>query len=74
MARIKAIEVPIHIGIVVRPGDTLVVCAQAGLTNEQAEVIRSALLDEIPGLANVVVAGGITSVAAYRPSAEGTQP
>lgn len=56
---------------VVRPGDTLVVALeQKWLTKEQADQYKATLRARLPGLADVVVLGGVTALATYRPDDE----
>jgi hypothetical protein len=55
-------------GLIVRPGDVLLVMAPGEQTKETVTAIRAGLMELLPGLAGVVVLGGITGVAAYRPN------
>jgi hypothetical protein len=59
-------------GFVVRPGDTLVLATSAPLSAELAGMIRERILEQLPGLADVVVLDRLTVQAVYR--AEEAQP
>lgn len=43
---------------VIRPGDTLLLSTDKMLTNEQADMIRKAVTDEMPDV-NVVIVSGL---------------
>ena len=45
---------------VIHPGDTLIVSAPDGLTNEQAEYIKTRVEDELPGIKVVVIGAKVT--------------
>lgn len=51
--------------MIVQPGDTLLVCCAERLTNDQAAHLRTAILERLPDLADVVLLPAI-QVAAYR--------
>lgn len=53
--------------IILQPGDTLIVCCGVPINFEQADAVRTALTDRLPGLADVVVLSAVACVAAYRP-------
>lgn len=55
--------------LVVRPGDTLLVCIGERCTLEQASQIKAALHARLPSIADVVVLSA-TQIAIYRPDAE----
>jgi hypothetical protein len=60
-------EVDVMPGMVIRPGDVLVVGCDSRLDEGTAERLRSGLLERLPGLADVVVLTPPLSVAAvYR--------
>ncbi|GGM14188.1 hypothetical protein [Micromonospora yangpuensis] len=53
-------------GLVVRRGDTLVVAMSAVLANRDAESLAGQLEEALPGV-DIVVVGGASALAAYRP-------
>lgn len=53
-------------GLVVRPGDTLIVRIGTNVTRDTAEQLRAAVLQRLPGLADVVLIGA-DGLAVYRP-------
>lgn len=55
--------------MIIQAGDTLIVTTAGNLSPEQAEKVKEAFIAEFPGLEAVVVATGITAIAAYRPNA-----
>jgi hypothetical protein len=54
-------------GLVVRPGDVLILTTAAPVTTEQFESIRQQALQRLPGLGDVVIISNVTAVAAFRP-------
>lgn len=40
---------------VARPGDTLVVCCPGPITAQQAAMVRTQLMDQLPGVVDVVI-------------------
>ena len=60
-------EVDVMPGMVIRPGDVLVVACDAPLEERRAELLQAALMERMPGLADVIVLSGPLSIAAvYR--------
>lgn len=60
-------------GVIVRPGDTLIIeCGP--ITIEQAARIKAACLEQLPGLADVVVFGGGHIGGVYRDELAGGAP
>lgn len=51
----------------VRPGDTMVISVDQELTMAEAEEYRSKVLEQIPGLADVVILAAAHVTAVYRP-------
>lgn len=57
---------------VVRPGDVLIVgLSREILTAEQARHYHETIKGRLPGVADVIVIGGVTALAAYRPDDAG---
>nr|MDT0658035.1 hypothetical protein [Micromonospora sp. DSM 115978] len=57
---------------VVRPGDVLIVgLSRDGLTQEQARYYHETIKNRLPGIGDVIVVGGVTALAAYRPDGAG---
>jgi hypothetical protein len=56
--------------VIVRAGDVLLVSVGMHVTIEQASMIRSELMDQLPDLADVIVLPAL-DVAAYRPDDAG---
>lgn len=50
-------------GVVIRPGDRLLLSIPAALTDEQAADVKARVIDRLPDLADVIVLGGGVSVA-----------
>jgi hypothetical protein len=60
-------EVDVMPGMVIRPGDVLVVSCTEPLEQDRVQRLRTALLERMPGLADVIVLVAPLSVAAvYR--------
>ena len=55
-------------GLVVRPGDTLVVAMSAVLPTSEAKTLADLMEDALPGV-EIVLVGGASALAAYRPHA-----
>lgn len=53
-------------GFVVRPGDTLIIGSTSPMTQPQADLIRRAILERLPNLADVVVLSQVTIQGVYR--------
>ncbi|HEY9353376.1 MAG TPA: hypothetical protein VIP28_09010 [Nocardioides sp.] len=53
-------------GLIVRPGDTLIIVWKAPLSEERAEILKARVRDRIPGLHDVVVVNA-DGLAVYRP-------
>ena len=59
---------PSQLGLIVRPGDTLIVAIDGDLLSEaDAAEIKARIRERIPGLADVVIVASATALAAYRP-------
>jgi len=55
-------------GLVIRPGDTLIVATgQSPMSREVVERFRAYAKENLPGIADCVVIGGVVALAAYRP-------
>ena len=55
-------------GLIVRPGDTLILTFQNPINAEIAERHKDAVMKRIPGLKDVlIISGNSPSVSAYRP-------
>jgi hypothetical protein len=54
-------------GLVVRPGDTLLVAVDADISPAAADALGESILRRLPTLADVVVITRCTALAAYRP-------
>jgi hypothetical protein len=52
--------------MIARPGDVLLVSTPANLTAEQVAAIRQAIIDNLPGIADVLVMSSINQVGVYR--------
>jgi hypothetical protein len=65
-AGLVAIAVDVHDGIVVRPGDVLVVDGGDRISQQIAATLRDAVLERMPGLADVVVLSGVNLCGVYR--------
>jgi hypothetical protein len=64
-AGLVAIAVDVHDGLLVRPGDVLVL--EAGQVSQQmAEDIRAAVLARMPDLADVVILSTVRAAGVYR--------
>lgn len=71
MAARTPITVEIEGITVIRPGDTLVVGLKRDcLPLDQAEAYKQRLRERMPGLADVVIIGGVTALATYRPDSD----
>jgi hypothetical protein len=55
--------------LVVRPGDTLIVCRDGRLDRSQADELKQRIKERLPGLRDVVILTETTALAAYRPEA-----
>lgn len=58
-------------GAVIRPGDTLLLAAPAGVNAQQAEVLQNQMRAQLPQIADVIVLSGVTVAGVYR---EESQP
>lgn len=56
--------------IVIRPGDTVLVCVPADTSSTQARRIGEQLRERLPDVADVLVLAGAHGITAYRPSGE----
>lgn len=54
-------------GLVVRPGDSLIVATPDLLDVRALAELRSKIMSRMPGLAEVIVIPRVTSMAAFRP-------
>jgi hypothetical protein len=54
-------------GLVVRPGDSLIVATPDHLEPDEAEALKRKIMRRMPGLAEVIVITRVTSMAAFRP-------
>lgn len=61
-----ALDLGVCHGLVIRPGDTLIVSVQQRLTPEHADELKRKLAKRLPGVESVVMDSG-TQVAVYRP-------
>lgn len=59
-------------GVVVRPGDTLLVAVPGTVRPEQMGDLKEGLGNRLPGVADVVVVAGVDQLAVYRP--DGSRP
>lgn len=57
-------------GLVIRPGDTLVLHYKRALSVDLADAIKRRVNALLPDLAQVVIISGADGVAAYRPEAD----
>jgi len=57
-------------GLVVRPGDSLIVAIPDHVSQHEADDLKRKILDRLPGLAEVIVIPRATSMAAFRPDAD----
>jgi hypothetical protein len=73
---IRVLEVDVLPGMVIRPGDVLVVGCETPISLERAAELREGLLERMPGLADVVVLAPPLSIAAVyrRDVADDTDP
>ena len=53
-------------GLIVRPGDVLVLNAAHELSDVQIEKLGAQAREKLPGLANVVIFEGVAAIAVYR--------
>jgi hypothetical protein len=60
----------ISAGLVVRPGDILIVAHPGRINAARAAEIKAKLRDRLPGLSDVVIIGDGMTVAAFRPDPE----
>lgn len=61
-----AVTVEVIPGVVIRPGDVLLLASTASVTADQAAAVRAQALERLPGLADVVVLSGVTVAGVYR--------
>lgn len=54
-------------GLVVRPGDSLIVATPEYLSPADLDELRTKIAGRLPGLAEVIVIPRVTSMAAFRP-------
>lgn len=70
MAKATArVDLEITAGLVLRPGDTLILGAAPPISEEQAARVKARVQELLPGLASVVLVP-FTTLAAYRPEPE----
>lgn len=60
------VKVELELGLIVRPGDTLIVALAEPHSREQIEDM-GAMIKERTGIARVMFLDGVTQLAAYRP-------
>lgn len=53
-----------------RPGDTLILTFHKAFTKEAGDSARAMLMAQMTGLADVVIVGGSTGLAVYRPDGD----
>lgn len=63
------ITVSLH-GMVIRPGDSLILYSEQRLSDEEFDMVSTHLRAQLPGLGPSVILEGIVPVAVYRPEPE----
>lgn len=61
-------------GLVVRPGDALIVAVPDALSVADVDELRDKVMRRLPGLAEVIVITRVTSMAAFRPDLQEVPP
>lgn len=61
-------DVPVA-GVTVRPGDTLVLVTRGYTTKQDADLLRKAMAEKLPGV-DVVLIGSTSQALVYRPETE----
>lgn len=61
---------PNHHGLIVRPGDTLLLCTEQRLDDEQLDELRHRVREMLPDLAGIAILEGFAALAVYRPDPE----
>jgi hypothetical protein len=61
-------------GLIVRPGDVLIVGVQGGYSAPQLDAMGQSIKRNLPGLANVLLLGGVQGMAVYRAEPEPKPP
>lgn len=69
---VDAITVECMPGVVVRPDDVLILAAPRNITIEQLDRIKAEVFKRLPGIADVVVLGGVYVTGVYREGNEAT--
>ena len=56
-----------HHGLIVRPGDTLLLRTDQHLSDAELDELRERVREKLPDLAGIAVLEGFTALAVYRP-------
>jgi hypothetical protein len=63
-------SVPNFHGLIVRPGDTLLLCTEQRLSDAEVDDLRMRVREKLPDLAGIAVLEGFAALAVYRPDPE----
>lgn len=69
-----AVTVEVVPGCIIRPGDVLVLTAGERITQEAAHQIKAEIFRRLPGIADVVVLGGVYVSGVYREGGDDVAP